>query len=112
MLLVVIFAVLITSSVSLEKTVFGKLKSSFQLAGKLLGIEHANEVAQLVAETFGKTSKKGDSSPTPNNIFAGFLRVLGFDSKKIGAIAVNAIIFVSQLVSSFLIKPTIIDILL
>lgn len=97
-MLVVILLVLVVSSTAEEKTVFGKLKSGFQHAVKLLGIDHANGVAQLVTEAFGKAHKKGDGNET-GNIFSGFLRVLGFDAKKIGAIAVNAIIFVAQLVS-------------
>jgi hypothetical protein len=98
MFVVVIFLLLVCAS-SEEQTVFGKLKSGFQLAGKILGIDHATGVAQLVTEAFGKSHPKGDGSEGPSNIFSGFLRILGFDSKKIGAIAVNAIIFVAQLVS-------------
>lgn len=98
MFVVIIFLLVVASSAE-EKTVFGKLKSGFQLAGKLLGIDHATGVAQLVTEAFGKSHKKGDGSEGTSNIFSGFLRVLGFDAKKIGAIAINAIIFVAQLVS-------------
>jgi hypothetical protein len=98
MFVVVVFLLLVCAS-SEEQTVFGKLKSGFQLAGKILGIDHATGVAQLVTEAFGKSHPKGDGSEGPSNIFSGFLRILGFDSKKIGAIAVNAIIFVAQLVS-------------
>lgn len=75
------------------------LASGIRLAGKLLGLDKASEIAELVSEAFGKTnthSKKGDEGQ--QNIFSGFLRILGFDTKKIGAIAVNAIIFVAQLV--------------
>lgn len=80
------------------------LASGIRLAGKLLGLDESSGIAQLVSEAFGKTdtqSKKGDDGSVPgqqNNIFSGFLRILGFDAKKIGAIAVNAIIFVAQLV--------------
>lgn len=79
----------------------GKLASGIRLAGKLLGIDKATEVAELVSNAFGNTkteSKKGDDGNDQQNIFSGFLRILGFDAKKIGAIAVNAIIFVAQLV--------------
>lgn len=73
-----------------------KIKSGFKLAGKLLGWDYASEVAELVSESFGK-SKKGDNSG--DNLFSGFLRIFGFDTKKIGAITVNAIVFLAQLVS-------------
>ncbi|EFA01551.1 hypothetical protein TcasGA2_TC007112 [Tribolium castaneum] len=106
MLGVLVFFLVVSASGE-ERTVFGKLKSGFQLAGKLLGIDHANGVAQLVTEAFGKAQKKGDGSEGTSNIFSGFLRVLGFDPKKIGAIAVNAIIFVAQLISSSLSRPSV-----
>lgn len=79
--------------------IFEKLQTSFEMAGKLLGLDKAKSVAQLVSDAFGKSGKKGDGSEGGQNIFSGFLRIFGFDSKKIGAIAINAIIFVAQLVS-------------
>lgn len=101
---IVISLIIVFSPIkSEEHTVFGKLKSGFQLAGRLLGIDQANGVAQLVTQAFGKNhDPKGDAGEGPKNIFSSFLRVLGFDAKKIGAIAVNAIIFVAQLVSLLL----------
>lgn len=76
----------------------GKIKSSFEYAGKLLGLNEAYSVTNLVSETFGKSTKKIDNEQN-NTIFSGFLRILGLNTKKISAIAVNAIIFVAQLVS-------------
>lgn len=76
--------------------IFKKLQTSFEMAGKFLGLDKAESVAKLVSDAFGKSGKKGDEEE--GNIFSGFLRIFGFDSKKIGAIAVNAIIFVAQLV--------------
>lgn len=82
------------------ENVVGKIKSSFQYAGKLLGLDEAGSVAKLVTEAFGKTAKKFEDSHR-NTMFTGFFRILGLDTKKISAIAVNAIIFVAQLVSNF-----------
>lgn len=85
----------------------GKIKSSFQYAGKLLGLDESNSVTKLVSEAFSKSSKKmadDNNNNNNNNIFSGFLRILGLDTKKISAIAVNAIIFVAQLVSYFTIS--------
>lgn len=73
--------------------------SGLQLAGKFLNSDHAKGVAKLVSEAFEKTRDKNNNDEKQSNIFSGFLRVLGFDTKKIGAITVNAIIFVAQLVS-------------
>lgn len=82
---------------------FGKLRSGFQLAGELLGVDATQGIAQLVASTFGKSNAKikGESADGGQNIFGGLLRILGLDSKKVGAIAINALIFVAQLVRFF-----------
>ncbi|XP_018571604.1 uncharacterized protein LOC108911215 [Anoplophora glabripennis] len=90
-----------TKSVENENfSVLDKLKSGLQLAGKFLNSDHAKGVANLVSEAFEKTHNKNNNDDKQSNIFSGFLRVLGFDTKKIGAITVNAIIFVAQLISS------------
>lgn len=91
---------------------FAKLKSSIQWASKLLGLDKASDVANLVSSAFGKRQKKMDnnnnnSEKTSGNIFSGFLRIFGFDGKKVGAIAVNAIIFVAQLVNILTFKISI-----
>lgn len=80
------------------KGIFEKLQTSFEIAGKMLGLDKAKSVAKLVSDAFGKSGKKGDEGEGGQNIFSGFLRIFGFDSRKIGAIAINAIIFVAQLV--------------
>lgn len=81
--------------------VFGKLKTGLKLAGQFLGLDTASEVAKLVTESFAKPSRKGDTANSGTNIFSGFFRILGLESSKIGAIAVNAIVFFAQLVSTF-----------
>lgn len=96
----IIFIVLVCFNIAYSFEEFvGKIKSSFEYAGKLLGLNEAYSVTNLVSETFGKTSKKMNDEQN-STIFSGFLRILGLDTKKISAIAVNAIIFVAQLVSN------------
>lgn len=106
----IIFVVLVCILVSQVRTfsfhddttgVFGKLKSGLKLAGKLLGLDAASEVAKLVTESFGKSNakSKGDTAGSGPTIFNGFFRLLGLESTKIGAIAVNALVFLAQLVS-------------
>ncbi|KAK9870011.1 hypothetical protein WA026_006106 [Henosepilachna vigintioctopunctata] len=81
---------------------FGKLKSGLEMAGKWLGLDRSRGVANLVSEAFGKiNNRKGDYEES-GNIFSGFLRMLGFDAKKIGAIAVNSIVFIAQLINKSL----------
>lgn len=83
---------------------FGKIKTGLRMAGKLLGLDTAKGVAELVSDAFGKNDhRKGDNEEHGGNIFSGFLRMLGFDAKKIGAIAVNSMVFVAQLVSSYVV---------
>lgn len=73
--------------------------SGLQVAGKFFNADHAKGVASLVSEAFDKSHAKNKDADQQGNMFSGFLRMLGFDTKKIGAITVNAIIFVAQLVS-------------
>lgn len=73
----------------------------------------SNKVADLVSQSFlpSKTNGKrnnirqdaiviGDEGPSmsENPFMSGMLKMLGFDSAKIGAFAVNGIIFIAQMV--------------
>lgn len=71
----------------------------------------SNKIADLVSQTFAPHNGKrdnirqdaivigGDSSPmAENTLMGGMLKLLGFDSSKIGAVAVNGIIFIAQMV--------------
>lgn len=84
-----------------EDGILDKLTSGFKLAGKLLGLDRVTGVSQLVSDAFAANTERNSNGENvgETNIFSGFLRIFGFDVKKIGAIAVNAIIFVAQLVS-------------
>lgn len=79
--------------------VLSKIKAGFEIAGKFLGINQSTNLAQMVSQTFsGKHIKKNGNFKGDTTIFSGFLRLLGLDTKKLSAIAVNAIIFVAQMV--------------
>lgn len=75
----------------------------------------SNNIADLVSQTFAPVKSNGKrnnirqdaiviggegepSSVTENTFISGMLRLLGFDSSKIGAAAVNGIIFIAQMV--------------
>lgn len=73
----------------------------------------SSKVADLVSQTFSPTKKNGernnirqdavvvgDVSPpmSENSFMGGMLKLLGFDGAKIGAVAVNGIIFIAQMV--------------
>lgn len=64
-----------------------------------LGLDKAKEVANLVTESFGKPARKGDGGV---NIFSHFLKLLGLEPKKLSAIALNAVLFLAQLVSHYI----------
>ncbi|XP_071056582.1 uncharacterized protein [Onthophagus taurus] len=92
-----------------ESNLFDKLASGFKFAGKLLGIDHVADVSSLISKAFSSNKRlkngfvENDENKNHNdNIFAGFLRIFGFDPKKIAAIGVNGIIFMAQLISSSL----------
>ncbi|KAF5302165.1 hypothetical protein FQR65_LT08588 [Abscondita terminalis] len=96
----------LTENADTSSGVFGKIKAGIEIAGKYLGFDPENSLAQMVSETFsGKHTKTQREEPSHFNVFSGFLRLLGLDTKKISAIAVNAIIFVAQLISSSLSRP-------
>ncbi|XP_018335100.1 uncharacterized protein LOC108743998 [Agrilus planipennis] len=40
------------------------------------------------------------------HVFSGFLRLLGFGPRKLGAVVLNAVIFIAQLISTSLNKPS------
>lgn len=84
----------------------------------ITGIDAAADVANLVAKAFGTNSttpfKQGigkrfdsptnlpplaDNAPIPG-ILSHLLQIIGLDSDKIGALALNGIVFIAQLVST------------
>lgn len=73
------------------------------MAGKFLGLNTAQGVAHLVSSSLLTTRpqwlREGTDVGLQHGLFSGFFRLLGLDSTKLGAIALNAIIFIAQLVS-------------
>ncbi|KAG5862411.1 hypothetical protein JTB14_001212 [Gonioctena quinquepunctata] len=100
-LLIILNLVLCSCDEAKTFSVFDKIKTGFKMAGNFFSTDHASKVANLVSSALGKTqAKEGAGGKPSNNIFSGFLRLFGIDSKKIGVIAINAIIIVAQLISS------------
>ncbi|KAJ9600747.1 hypothetical protein L9F63_001102 [Diploptera punctata] len=88
-------------------SVVAKLKEGIDTAGKLLGLNTAQGVAHLVSSSLLRTRpmwlREGSDTTLQHGIFSGFFRLLGLDSTKLGAIALNAIIFIAQLISNSLV---------
>ncbi|XP_021928943.1 uncharacterized protein LOC110834270 isoform X2 [Zootermopsis nevadensis] len=80
------------------------------MAGKFLGLNTAQGVANLVSSSLLKARpqwlREGSDTSFEHGLFSGFFRLLGLDSTKLGAIALNAIIFIAQLISNSLIQKS------
>lgn len=71
----------------------------------IIAFDTSSEVSKLVLQAFGngfKNVKNGTNIPGPseNNsgVISAVLKLMGLEGRKIGAIAVNSIVMVSQLV--------------
>lgn len=80
-----------------------KFREGLNMAGKFLGLNTAQGVAHLVSSSLLTTRpqwpREGTDVGLQHGLFSGFFRLLGLDSTKLGAIALNVIIFIAQLVS-------------
>ena len=80
-----------------------KFREGLNMAGKFLGLNTAQGVAHLVSSSLLTTLPQWPREETDgglqHGLFSGFFRLLGLDSTKLGAIALNVIIFIAQLVS-------------
>ncbi|CAK9806592.1 hypothetical protein ANTPLA_LOCUS4948 [Anthophora plagiata] len=93
--------------------VLDKIKAGLVYATNYL--EAAKDIADLVAKSLGHKEKerreenvetKEKGSFGPSNIMSAFFRLIGLDSQKVTAIAVNSVIFLAQMISSlFELKP-------
>ncbi|XP_011166291.1 uncharacterized protein LOC105200435 [Solenopsis invicta] len=94
--------------VQLTKTedVLDKIKAGLQYASNYL--ETAKDIADLVSKSLGHkpNQKRGEDrngdkqSFGPSNFVSAFFRLIGFDSKKVAAVAVNSVIFLAQMIST------------
>ncbi|XP_023720765.1 uncharacterized protein LOC111871714 [Cryptotermes secundus] len=85
-----------------------KFREGLDMAGKFLGLNTAQGVAHLVSSSLLKARpqwlREGSDISLQHGLFSGFFRLLGLDPTKLGAIALNAIIFIAQLISSSLVE--------
>ncbi|XP_076237904.1 uncharacterized protein LOC143181407 [Calliopsis andreniformis] len=107
--------VAIFTSTLAEKSdgVFDKIKVGLEYATNYL--EAAKDIADLVAKSLGSKQHQrgGEASDAkekgnfgPSNIVSAFFRLIGLNSQKVTAIAVNSVIFLAQMISSlFELKP-------
>jgi hypothetical protein len=68
-------------------------------------VDMADRVASLVSNSLGQDAnqrqKQQKQQQQPSNgpgLFGGFMRLIGLDSTRLGAIAVNAFIYISEMV--------------
>nr|XP_003700082.1 PREDICTED: uncharacterized protein LOC100883833 [Megachile rotundata] len=90
--------------------VLHKIKAGLEYATNYL--ETAKDIADLVAKSLGHNSKRGEDDVKQkgtfgtSNLVSAFFRLVGLDSQKVTAIAVNSVIFLAQMIGSlFDLKP-------
>lgn len=66
-------------------------------ASAALGVDASRGVARLVSAGLSAWRAGGKGVAAPG-VVAGFFRLLGLDGAKLGAIALNALVFIAQLV--------------
>ncbi|CAG9764152.1 unnamed protein product [Ceutorhynchus assimilis] len=71
-------------------------------------VDYSSEASKLVSEAYYNDTANGkvEATSITNKIFTGLFKILGFDSEKIGAIAVNGLIFLAQLLGTSLLSNT------
>ncbi|KMQ85985.1 hypothetical protein RF55_15180, partial [Lasius niger] len=108
-LLFCVIWITIFDNVQLAKTedVLDKIKTGLQYASNYL--ETAKDIADLVSKSLGhkQKQKRGDDENNdakqpfgPSNLVSAFFQLIGLDSQKVAAIAVNSVIFLAQMISS------------
>ncbi|KYN27512.1 PREDICTED: uncharacterized protein LOC108757432 [Trachymyrmex cornetzi] len=84
--------------------ILDKIKVGLQHASNYL--ETAKDIADLVSKSLGHKQKRGENGNDekqlfgPSNFVSAFFRLIGFDSQKIAAIAVNSVVFLAQMIST------------
>lgn len=95
---------------------------NIKYAGQMFGINTAADVAALVAKAFATPrdrSKNEDLSISPSEnettndvnpvaMIGSFMKLFGFDSRKLGALAMNAIIMIAQMVGKLFVTENVI----
>lgn len=86
--------------------VLDRIKTGLQYATNYL--ETAKDIADLVSKSLGRKQKQksGDDENDdakqpfgPSNLVSAFFQLIGLDSQKVAAIAVNSVIFLAQMVN-------------
>lgn len=82
------------------------IKNGVRMAGSLLGIETVSDVADLVAKGFSRQGmflKPEANTPLQKDtatMMVTIWKLIGLDGSKLGALVMNALIFVAHVVSS------------
>lgn len=85
----------------------GNLDQEYSDDDDFVEVDMADRVASLVSNSLGQDAnqrqkqqqKQQQQQPTNGpGLFGGFMRLIGLDSTRLGAIAVNAFIYISEMV--------------
>ena len=91
-----------------QSDVLDKIKAGLQHASNYL--ETAKDIADLVSKSLGHKEKRRENGNNkkqpfgPSNFVSAFFRLIGFDSQKIAAIAVNSVVFLAQMVKIYVMR--------
>lgn len=109
-----LFKILCNYRAILHPDVLDKIKTGLQYASNYL--ETAKDIADLVSKSLGHNKQKQIQKRRenkddevkqpfgPSNLVSAFFRLMGLDSSKVAAIAVNSFIFLAQMVWMMLIN--------
>ncbi|KAG8308137.1 hypothetical protein J6590_007124 [Homalodisca vitripennis] len=113
LLLMVLISPLTTEEADREPRFFSHpdimadFREGWETAGQFVGLDTSQGVASLVSSSFSPSTaedKQYPPSAPSTSLFHGFFRLLGFDTSKLNAIAVNAVVFIAKMIGSSLIK--------
>ncbi|XP_059484299.1 uncharacterized protein LOC132201820 [Neocloeon triangulifer] len=96
----------------LFKTNNGEPSDEYVVDDEDYDVDMADRVASLVSNSLGNKSGQNKNQKTQQKtqeqqssgpgLFGGFMRLLGLDSSRLGAIAVNAFIYISEMIAASL----------
>lgn len=118
--LILLICVIVTlkkcDSTAIRRSLVDNIHSGIRFAGKILGIDTAADVAELVSKAFSKnllrnknneTPKSEQKKEQPNNLLGGLFRLMGLEGPKLGALAINGIIFIAQMIGKSLMSQNV-----
>ncbi|XP_054260451.1 uncharacterized protein LOC128985095 [Macrosteles quadrilineatus] len=92
-----------------KEELLSEFREGWEAAGRLVGFDTSQGLGALVSSSWAPAATEKhdvhpDAAAAHPSIFHGFFRLLGFDSTRLNAIAVNAVVFIAKMIGSSLIR--------